>query len=291
MKLRFFVICFGDKHADLYERIAVRSLTQPMNIQSIPDDAIVSVYSDESTMPRAEAASAKLGIVEPHIVTLAENHYDTQNRAFIEEIGRCVREDAALIIVNPDCFWGDGSLANLLNIAGEQNICIASPHVRVDSEAFQAELPDGEIDNPALVSLAMKTLHQSWKDADVSKEKANSFLTGIGIRSTGALHYVSHLQPTVFYARLNARDYGFFAERPQARGLWDHAWPEILTQEGRQRTVANSDAVFIAELTEPDTHTTELRPINSQKPDDFFRTAAHISVNRGIVGVWRENSV
>jgi hypothetical protein len=290
MKLRFFVICYGTAHADLYERIAVRSLTQTRNKAAIPPGAVVSVYSDAESMWRVAAISACLGAVEPHVLPLSENTYDTQNCAFIEEVGRCVREDAALVIVNPDCFWGDGSLANLLAIAGEQNVCVASPHVRVDRDKFLAAVSASELDNQSLVSLAMRTLHQSWIDADVSKERANTYHTGIAIRRIGIqLHAVSHLQPTVFFARLNARDYGFFAEHPQARGLWDHAWPATLIEQNRYRVVASSDAVFIAELTDATTHNTELRTVDPKKPDDFFRDAPHISANRNIVGIWREN--
>ena len=319
MKLRFFVIAYGEYYVGLYERIAVRSLTQTKNKAAIPIDAIVSVYSDAEFMPRVAAISERLGIVEPHVLPLSENAYDTQNRAFIEEVGRCVREDAALVIVNPDCFWGDGSLANLLAIAGEQNVCVASPHVRVDRDKFLSllgwsvtrdELRPGltiddvtaihvfkggdpiDVPNPDLVTLAMQTLHQSWIDADVSKERSNTYHTGIAIRRIGnGLHAVSHLQPTVFFARLNARDYGFFAEHPQARGLWDHAWPATLIEQNRYRVVASSDAVFIAELTDAVTHNTELRIVDPKKPDDFFRDAPHITANRNIVGIWREASV
>lgn len=289
-KLRFFVICYGEAHADLYERIAVRSLTQTRNKAAISEGTVVALYSDAATIDRVSAVSKSLGTVEPHVMALSENHYDTQNKAFIEEIGNCVREDATLVIVNPDNFWGDGSLANLLAIAGEQNVCVASPHVRVDRDRFLETMPEGDIDNPSLVSLAMKTLHQSWIDADVSKPRSNGFATGIGIRSPGPLHVVHHLQPTVFLAKLNARDYGFFAEHPTARGLWDHAWPEILVAENRQRVVASSDAVFIAELTDSATHNTELYPVDPKKPDAFFRDAPHISANRMVVGIWRENS-
>ncbi len=289
MAVRFFVICYGEKHVDLYERVAVRSLMQDRNRAAIPPDAIVSLYSDEATMPRAVSISERLGRVESHVLAMKENHYDTQNQAFIEEIGFCVRQEASLVIVNPDNYWGNGSLANMLTIAGQRSICLASPHIRVDREKFLEALPEGSIDNPSLVSLAMRTLHKSWIDADLGKKQANSFFTGIGIQKIGdGLHMVSHLQPTVFYAHLSARDYGFFAERPQARGLWDHAWPAILAQEGRQRTVACSDAVFIVELTDGDTHSTDLREIDPKKPDEFCRDGPHIGQNRNVIGVWRE---
>ena len=299
MKLRLFVICFGDKHADLYERVAIRSLTQPLNKAALPSDAVVSIYTDAATAERVGKATQALSPnLDVHIMDTSGDHYDVQNRCFIEEIGRCVREDATLLIVNPDCFWGDGSLPNLLAIAGEQDVCIASPHVRVDQNAFLRAVTEvdywpvvpryPDINNAALVQIAMRTLHQSWIDADVTKERANTFETGIAIRRISEGFYaVSHLQPTVFLARVNARDYGFFAERQGARGLWDHFWPAELIGAGRYRVVASSDAIFIAELTEADTHNTALHTVDPKKPDAFFRDAPHISANRTVVGIWR----
>ena len=297
MKLRLFVICFGDKHADLYERVAIRSLTQPKNRAAIAADDVVSIYTDAATAERVGKATQALSPnLDVHIMNTSGDHYDVQNRCFIEEIGRCVREDATLLIVNPDCFWGDGSLANLLAIAGEQDVCIASPHVRVDRDKFLTALPEfadigvhqTNMHNADLVRLAMRTLHQSWIDADVTKERANTFETGIAIRRISeGLYAVSHLQPTVFLARVNARDYGFFAERQGARGLWDHFWPAELIGAGRYRVVASSDAIFIAELTEADTHNTALHTVDPKKPDAFFRDAPHISANRNVVGIWR----
>ena len=293
MKLRLFVICFGDKHADLYERVAIRSLTQPMNKAALSSDAVVSIYTDAATADRVGKATQALSPnLDVHIMGTSGDHYDVQNRCFIEEIGRCVREDATLLIVNPDCFWGDGSLANLLAIAGEQDVCIASPHVRVDKDKFLVALDapwNDVVPNDMLVALSMRTLHQSWIDADATKERSNTYQTGIALRRIGeGLYAVSHLQPTVFLARVNARDYGYFAERPTGRGLWDHFWPSQLIDAGRYRVVSASDAVFIAELTEADTHNTPLSPVDPKHPDAFFRSDPHISANRNVVGIWRE---
>ncbi len=58
-------------------------------------------------------------------------------------------------------------------------------------------------------------------------------------------------------------------------------------QDGRLRTIASSDAVCIVELTKATTHNTELRPLDPKKPDDFHRSAAHISLNRNVVAIWR----
>lgn len=307
MTLRICVVCYGAEHAALYEQVAVRSLLQTRNRAAIPPGTVVALYSDAATMARVAKASEALGQVEQHIVAVPNDpnaHYLIQTHAFVDEIGLSVRTDATMLMLGPDNFWGDGSLGNLLAIAAETQACFAVPHVRVDQDRFRNELgwttfvqiglPHERteqfvpIPNDALVQAAMRTLHPSWRDADLSKPEANSYLTGIGWRDLGGgLYAIHHLQPTVFLARPTARDYGFFAERRNVLGIWDHFWPEILAQEGRLRTIASSDAVCIVELTKPSTHNTELRRLDPKKPDDFHRTAAHISMNRNVVAIWR----
>lgn len=295
MTLRICVVCYGDEHASLYEQVAVRSLLQTRNRAAIPSGTVVSVYSDAATVDRVAKASEPLGIVERHIVAIPTDpnaHYSVQTNAFVDEIGISVRTDATMLMLGPDNFWGDGSLGNLLAIAGETQACFAVPHVRVDEAqfaVFASRVPaHGPIGNPELARLAMVALHPSWRDADLTKPDTNSFITGIGWRDLGGgLYAIHHLQPTVFLARPNARDYGFFAERRHVMGIWDHFWPEILAQEGRLRTIASSDAVCIVELTKASTHNTELRKLDPRKPDDFHRTGAHISLNRNVVAIWR----
>lgn len=306
MTLRICVVCYGDEHAALYEQVAVRSLLQTRNRAAIPSGTVVALYSDAATMARVAKASEPLGQVEQHIVAVPNDpnaHYLIQTHAFVDEIGLSVRTDATMLMLGPDNFWGDGSLGNLLAIAGETQACFAVPHVRVDQDQFLHHLswvyseaePLKElapellnVDHELLVQMAMATLHPSWRDADLSKPEANSYFTGIGWRELGGgLYAIHHLQPTVFLARPTARDYGLFAERRNVLGIWDHFWPEILAQEGRLRTIASSDAVCIVELTKASTHNTELRRLDAKKPDDFHRTAAHISMNRNVVAIWR----
>lgn len=296
MKRRFVVFAYGDEHASLYESIAVRSASHRRNRPAF-EDAVISVYSDNATMERIARASRTLAQVETHLVDTTPGHYAAQVKVFLDEMGRCVRDDAAMILLNPDCFWGDGSLTNMIRIAGEQPVCIAVPHPRVDAKKFQDEWDyrlvnwgrDIEPDNSGLVSMAMQTLHSSWKDADTAKGEANSFLTGIGMREISrGIYAVHHLLPTVFYARPSARDYGFFKQNAGIPGLWDHHWPQVLVEDSRLRVVGSSDAVFLVELTNADTHGTEKQKIDPVKPDAYNRTAPHIETNRMFVSVWRE---
>ena len=292
MTLRICGICYGDEHAALYEQVAVRSLLQTRNRAAIPPGTIVVVYSDAATVDRIAKASEPLGIVERHVITVSADqnaHYSVQTNAFVDEVGIAVKTDATMLMLGPDNFWGDGSLGNLLTIAAETNACFAVPHVRVEQEEFLRLTHDQlGVPNSVLVGFAMASLHPSWRDANLSKPEANSFLTGIGWRKvSNGLYAIHHLQPTVFLARPSARDYGYFAERRHVMGIWDHFWPDILAQEGRLRTIASSDAVCIVELTKAATHNTELRPLDQKKPDAFHRIGSHISMNRNVVAIWR----
>lgn len=291
MKLRFFVICWGENYADLYERVAIRSLTQPKNLEAIPSDAVVSVYSDARSLSRVTGISEALGRVEPHLIEdISNNLYEVQSDIFANETRRCVDEGASLVIVNPDNFWGDGSLAHLLAIAGGQDVCVAFPHVRVDQQKFLEMLPaEGIIENPELVFLAMESLHQSWRDADISKGSSNSFYTGIGIkRISSEIYAVQHMTPNVFYATLTEDDARFFDSQRKGRGVWDIFWPSALVKQGKLRTVASSDAVFVVELTDTDTHNTELRAINRLRHDEFYIDGPHVDISRNVISIWRK---
>ncbi len=278
--------------------MAVRSFLQTRNRAAIPSGTVVALYSDAQTMDRVAKASEALGQVEQHVVAVPEGpngHYTLQTQAFVDEVGISVRTDSTMLMLGPDNFWGDGSLGNLLAIAAETQACFAVPHVRVDQDLFVRLLNEpasGEFTNSGLVDTAVRILHPSWRDADLTWSslgpQVNSYFTGIGWRDLGnGLYAIHHLQPTVFLARPTARDYGFFSERRHVLGIWDHFWPEILAQEGRLRTVASSDAVCIVELTKATTHNTELRKLDPKKPDDFHRRASHIEMSRNVVAIWR----
>lgn len=286
--IRFFCFVYGEHFLDLLESVAVRSLCQSRNRQSIPFDAVVALYSDAPTIDRASLVLEKLGQVESHIVDLSGDTADIQNRAFAEEISRCHASNATMIVLGPENYWGDGSLGNILAIAGTQNVCVSAPHVRVDRNKFLAAMPDGDMNNRALVNLSMRTLHPSWVNADANKEQTSSYYAGISIREISAgLYSVTHRLPTCWLARFTKEDVAFFQRNTQGRGLWDHAWPQMLIQSGRHRVIGSSDAVFIAELTDTNTHNVPLMPNNPSEPDAYCQPSLHAQVNRNTVAIWR----
>ena len=259
---------YGAEFLDLFHKVAYRSLLQPSNARALQQhDVTVALYSDALTIDRAVEMARGLGPVEPHVVAVVGNDAQMQQTLIYNEIRRCIDDDATFVLVPPDDFWGDGSLANLLATAGAaKGICVAVPSVRVDKGKFLAMLPPGRhVANDGLVWLALKTLHPAWQAAFSNLNYTSSFLAGISItRLSDNLFVVSHLLPSVFIAQFIEADYTFFREAiaKGMLGVLDHHWPNLLVRQGRQRVVGSSDLAFIAEPTDVNSHNVELTPNN-----------------------------
>lgn len=301
MKLRLFVCVYGREFLSLFQQVACRSLLQPRNKAALAaSDVTVALYSDPATMEEAAETADHLGTVERHWIEPTANAPQTQQAAIMAEIRRCIDEDATCIMVCPDNFWGDGTLPNLLAIAGEaQGICLAVPHPRVNRLSFECRLMGDSLiaggktlDNGNLVYRAMQVLHPSWTNARETPFPADtsSFNAGISWSGIGdGLYAVSHLLPTVFVARFIEADYILFREAiaKGLAGIWDHHWPIMLVNTGRQRVIGSSDAAFIVELTDADSHNVPLTPNDPKEPNRYHRDAPHIRANRNVTAIWR----
>lgn len=286
MKFRFFSLVYGERFVDIYERIAVRSLLQTANASAIRPGTVVSLYTDRASADRAGAIAGRLGELQ---ITIIEpgNAGDTLQRALIAEIERCIAENAALIMLPPDTFWGDGSLGNLLAVANGQNLCIGAPHVRVNRDDFLASLPAGDIDNAELVRLSMANLHPTWRDANVSLNPRNTWWSGTLIRQLSPkLYAVHHRLPTIYLAHFTPDDLNFFRDQTKL-GSWDHSWPGLLVQQQRQRILSSSDLFFAAELTPENENIPPLVDADPAMDDRYRGNFPHHAVNANSVSSWR----
>jgi hypothetical protein len=255
--IRIFSVVYGEKFCDLFERITLRSLMQPLNA-TIAASAHWSIYTLEEDTARLRAM-----LPNGEITTFTATDKTTGEQVksapagtaiahgcLIHEIQRCLAQQATMIMAPPDTFWGDGSLVNLVAVAGENNLnCIAAAHPRVNGEEFLAALPEGPIGNAELVQLALAHLHRTWREADAARPDTNSFFTGTSIRALPTpKHYaVSHRLPTCHLARFTSGDFEFFkGEMPPHGGPWDHWWPAHLVRQERHRCIGSSDAFFVA---------------------------------------------
>ena len=209
-------------------------------------------------------------------------------RCLILEAERCAAEGEALLTAQPDLVFGDGSIFAMLRLAEEApGTCVAVPHPRVLDQEFVLDMGADPLDNAQLVRLAMKHLHSSWAHSNLGGSKVNCWQSGSAWRALGdGLIGVSMRIPTIFLARPLPADVEFLKRGPST-GAWDHAWPEKLVAEQRQRVIGSSDAAFVVELTRRGANGCEVRERPSENPDAYQGTLGHHKINRNVVAVWR----
>ena len=289
---RLFILAYGPAFLDLLEQVAVRSLLQDRNRDALPLDAVVSLHTDERSRELAEQIVGHLGLTgETTLWTTSAGVTpgEIQQTAIMAEMRRCLADDAPLVMVPPDTFWGDGSLGTLLAIGEQPRVCVSAPHVRVNRAEMLAALAhiSGSIENAHLVGLSMRTLHQTWLDADVTRARTNSWWSGTTIRALGdGLYAVQHRLPTIYLARFVPSDLAFFREHDKL-GLWDHRWPAIVVAADRQRVICSSDGFFAAELTAAEENRPIVQARNDAEPDAYRGDLDHHRVNRNAVSIWR----
>ena len=288
MKIRLFTLVYGNEFLDLFERVAARSLLQAKNKTAL-NGCVVSLYTDAETSGHAHMVATQLGSVDVHEIVADWTDARTQQRCMLAEVRRCLDDDAAMVICNPENYFGDGAFSNLIRIgSGCRGICVASAFPRVNRQEFLEKLPPWDVDCPTLVGLAIETLHPSWQAAWAGRAISSSYDAGITIdKLSDKLYAVNHLLPTIFMAQFVEDDYTALGQLIDAGvdGVWDHYWPELVVAQNRQRTIGSSDAFFVTELTDPNTHNVQL--MRHYSDNRYHRDGLHIRSNRNVVSIWR----
>jgi len=171
--------------------------------------------------------------------------------AWIDQITRCLAEDAIMFWTPPDMIFGNWSITNAIRTVQGKNVCLAAavPHViREDipeSEAF-AGLKRMErcIENVELVDLAFEYGHP-FLLSSFDNQDYNGTLSGISIRKINCNTYsVIHNEQSVFVANFIPSDLKYFQTRGSHR---DHNWPRLLLRHNRLKVVGSSDLFFCVE--------------------------------------------
>src|ERR1700722_5703789 len=244
--IRMFSVVYNDDFCKLFNDITLRSLLrQPLNA-SVAAGAMWSIHTTKESEEKIRFLMPKGIDFEITLTDLSGGVSGVLHRCLIAEAKRGFAANFTMVVAPPDSFWGDGSLPNLVAVAGDRpDICIAAPHVRVEQELFLKELPDGVLTNPRLVTLALGVLHRVWRECDPDQPMTNTKKSGHTLRKLPVEgHYsVCHLLPTPYLARFTDSDIKFMES---AEGdSWDHRWPSILANAGRQRVIGSSDGFFM----------------------------------------------
>ena len=288
--LRLFNVVYGERFIDLYERISFRSLLrQSKNRAALPNDAIVVFYTDNASARKLRDVVGDLRF-EINIADTAKPPPVVFQECLICEIKSCLTRNATMLMVTCDMFFGDGSLGNLLAIAvARPGACIAAPNIRVERNSFIKAISyrRWSISNPALVKLALRHQHKTWRDTHINQPMRNCYDAGTSMqRLTPKLYAVSHLLPNCYLARLTSDDLHFFETAKEANA-WDHRWPSLLVAQNRHYVIGSSDAFFAAELTELDENHPAVEPNSDHTIDDYREDEPHHRTNRNTVFIWR----
>lgn len=285
-KVRMFTLLWGERYIDWFERACVTSLCWPSNQWAVKQNIvgwdIVTKSADEE---RVRSIAERLGIpVEIRI--LIEDSAPVGNKLqyyLMDQMKRSLERDESMFLCPPDKIFGDGSISGILS---QGSVCVASPHVRVLPSVLEF-ITDQPLTNPQLAKVAWGHLHRSWKEADISKEMANSYVSGVAWREISpGLIAVHHRLPTCFLATFQPDDVAWF-ESQVYMGAWDHLWPAKLVAEQRERVLGSSDAAFMAEITPEFENIPSCSPVDQNDPDRYWANHAHHLVNRNQVSFFR----
>jgi hypothetical protein len=151
-----------------------------------------------------------------------------QGAALRAEIAVCLREDAIMMLVTADTFFGNGSIGMLIDTCVEQSACVMGLQIRVRRDPFLTLLAAEilPIANDRLVSMCLESVHEAWRTSMSGAKPNLAFLHGHSIaQRNDRLFAVRHRLPNVFAARFVPSDLAYFTLRGDFRE-WDGTWPQ-----------------------------------------------------------------
>lgn len=288
MKMRLFSLCWGEPYTTWLEQALLRSLLWPKNHEAISRHATEwNIYTRDNDRERIRSIAERLRVpVQFHPFAMNNSSGETLQPALLDHARNCQQTGQAMFIAPPDTIFGDGTIEAICALGERPGICVAVPHVRVNSGCLGA-LPDRPLSNPELVDFSWENLHKTWADANATLANTNSILGGVSWRELRkGLYAVTHRLPTCYLANVDASDVEWFARQFET-GTWDHTWPAILVKSQRHRVIASSDAAYMVELTQAHENNPPLYPADPNEPDKFFRDLEHHYVNRNVVAIFR----
>ncbi len=273
----------------MLEHCCANSLAWPRNLAALKSvDATWHIYSRPDERERINGIIEKIDIpVEHHAIPDIQAIAEKLDGALLSELRNAVDTGSALLTAQPDIVFGEGTIETFIRLASENDErCIAAPHPRVNAHAFISEIGKEPIENPELVRMAFKHMHESWRTADLSLDHVSCWHGGVAWRKLGdKLYGVTARLPTAFLVRPVQSDLEFFAN--SKNGAWDHHWPTKLVNENRQRVIGSSDAAFVVELTDTATHPSILRKKIANQQDIYRHNNPHNDVNANTMAIWR----
>lgn len=285
--LRIFTAVWNDQYLDWFEKYCLNSLSAPKNAAAL-EGATWVFLTRESHRVRLEKAinDSPIRVKDIEFMVLGPEFEENPHAAgsfmlqgLLMEMGRCITFGAQSLTAPPDTIFGEGTIANMRELARGRDTVIFAAHVRVTPEIDQ-ELGKG-LSNAQLVTAAWKHLHKTWEDAQDGLEKTNSYIGGVSWQYlANGLYSVCHRLPTPYLINFTPEDLVYFKAQIHY-GVIDHFWPDqCLIDFERMRFIGSSDAAFMVEVTPADKNIPPIEHYRADEADAFYRNLKHNKVNR-----------
>lgn len=287
MTLRLFTLVHGEPYMTWMQQALVPSLSWPINRNAIRN-AEWHIYTTEQSRDRVIEIARPLGLT----MKICEMNPDWAGQFLASAVRQIIMEASSegdqILMAPPDTIFGEGTLETFVALGRDPRVVISAPPVRVN-QSFMSSFAEAEgpVFNETLVYMAWKHLHATWRDANITMPRNNSFIGGVSWKALSAnVFAVTHLLPTPFYLGVAPSD-GEWFRLYGTPGAYDHIWPAKLVDEGRQRLIGSSDAAFIVEITEADKNIPPLYPVNPSMNTEYSGQNKHNHVNRNTVCIFR----
>ena len=214
--------------------------------------------------------------------------------AWIDQIARCLAEDAIMFWTPPDEIFGNRSIANAIRMVQGKNVCLAAATPMVDMQGIlKSEVFDGLkrmercIENVELVDLAFEHGHPALTSAFDNVDFNGTTGGSISIRKINCNTFsVIHNEQSVYVANFVPSDLKYFQTRGSHR---DHYWPRLLLRHNRLKVVGSSDLFFCVEPLQKDVRVPIME--SGRLNNDKFQTKRdrflHQYVYNSFCCVWR----
>jgi hypothetical protein len=293
---------------DDFERVALPSLLQSDNIPALLTagfTVVLAVYTVVRDMQRLRALLlSNLGALvgrssnlDLRVEIIPERPVAAMKFEWlIRECEAGIREQAPVLIMPADAFWGNGSVRNLAEYCRKPGVVVGAPYMRVGRGMFFELMQQyrgargiAPISNAKLVDIGLRARIQALRDSETDEDRNASFYTGASWRKLSENLYALVLPlitPLMFWALPS--DIDFFNLFGAGRfEMFDHLWPAKLMAERRWRVMTSSDLAFLLEVT-PDDVERELHaayPLEEGRlyNDDYYAATVHTRAHQSVV--------
>lgn len=301
--LRIFTPVFAPKYIERMRRSLAVSLRWPKNQEAIKAakwtlfihptefDQVMSIATSVLPEEQIETIEAVDGMSD-----LERNRGGLMCHAFVKALRKCLGDGSQMLVSTVDFIWSDGTIANMIKLAQQKDVCVALPHPRVLPSI--CDHLDKPLSSPELVSLALNQghAHKSWTMSQLGQHGGTRKGGILWRKNGGNVWTLQHRMPSPYLLNLRPEDITFFEmDKPEKRAAWgaiDHQWAEHLCESQRWRMLLSSDLGFMAEVTSPEDNVPPDEPCDQGEPDAFWTQERHHhllhqKLNRQFVATFR----